>query len=292
MKHENSLEQLADKLEINSEELHLLQDGNLSDAYSYTKNDKKFVVRVTNEAESYQKDRYAHEVFKNSRLQVPEIVKIGELKDSLFYSISEYLKGESSDSFSQERIDELLPVIWESFSTIYTQNIEATSGFGYLEPISKSGESSSWNEFIAGYADKRTAADWRALGTEVGINTSLVDSFLRQLAENAEYIPEDRRLIHGDLGFDNLLIHDSSVSGVIDWAQMSYGDWYYDFATMDFWWPGRFGDARQFGEKYGLEISNLDQRKAAYWARRALSTMNFAVNYQNQETLTWLQKNL
>ena len=42
-------------------------------------------------------------------------------------------------------------------------------------------------------------------------------------------------LLHGDYGFDNVLVDQGKISGVLDWANAKYGDFLYDVAWLDFW---------------------------------------------------------
>jgi hygromycin-B 4-O-kinase len=46
-----------------------------------------------------------------------------------------------------------------------------------------------------------------------------------------------RGLIHGDLINRNVLVSDSSITGVFDWGCACYGDHLYDLAWFKFWAP-------------------------------------------------------
>ena len=54
--------------------------------------------------------------------------------------------------------------------------------------------------------------------------------------------------------------------------------------------PGRFGDAQEFAEKYDLDSDNIQQRKALYWARSALSTTQWSDEYKNVKIAGWLRQ--
>jgi hygromycin-B 4-O-kinase len=47
--------------------------------------------------------------------------------------------------------------------------------------------------------------------------------------------PEERALVHGDFGANNVLVNQGSVSGVLDWEQALVGDPLYDVANTRFW---------------------------------------------------------
>ena len=46
-----------------------------------------------------------------------------------------------------------------------------------------------------------------------------------------------RCLIHGDLINRNVLVNESSITGVFDWGCACYGDHLYDLAWFEFWAP-------------------------------------------------------
>jgi hygromycin-B 4-O-kinase len=49
--------------------------------------------------------------------------------------------------------------------------------------------------------------------------------------------PEERKLVHGDFGSNNVLVDGTAVTAVIDWDNAMYGDPLYDIATTHFWAP-------------------------------------------------------
>lgn len=277
-------------LGIPDSELEVVQAGKVSETFFWRHNGELQVLRVTDEDESYRKDQYANELFANTAVPVPPIHKLGQLDDGRYYALSEYVPGVSSDKLPQHEIDTALPVIWSVYAEIFKTPIGSTTGYGYLDASSHNGESETWRSHILNYTENRSVEVWEQYATTTGLDPALIKLFIDQIHANIDAVPEIRQLFHGDLGFDNLLMQDDKVTAVIDWAQMGYGDWYYDFATMEFWWPGRYGDAHKFAAQYGFNADNLEQRKAAYWARRFFGTLNFAVNKQNHETLEWLRK--
>ncbi|MEI6481690.1 MAG: phosphotransferase, partial [Candidatus Saccharibacteria bacterium] len=106
--------------------------------------------------------------------------------------------------------------------------------------------------------------------------------------KNLPFASETRRLLHGDLGFDNLIVNDGKVTAVIDWAQMGYGDWMRDYAKFDFWWPDRYTKPQAFADGYDLDAEHLEERIALYWAVTALGTISFADRFKSERVTEWL----
>jgi hygromycin-B 4-O-kinase len=57
-------------------------------------------------------------------------------------------------------------------------------------------------------------------------------SAYRDLVEDC---PEERGLVHGDFGSNNVLAHEGRISAVVDWDCAMVGDPLYDVANTRFW---------------------------------------------------------
>jgi hygromycin-B 4-O-kinase len=77
-----------------------------------------------------------------------------------------------------------------------------------------------------------------------------------------DFCPEERRLVHGNYGFGNLLLADGQVTAVLDWINAQYGDFLYDIAWLDFWAP-----AVQFGERFAAHYAAQGRAVPAYAER-------------------------
>lgn len=70
--------------------------------------------------------------------------------------------------------------------------------------------------------------------------TASMQTVLSQLVTEAlPLFPAEsrRQLLHRDYNLANVLVHAGSVTGVVDWQGMGYGDPLYDAAEIDFWEP-------------------------------------------------------
>ena len=96
-------------------------------------------------------------------------------------------------------------------------------------------------------------------------------------------LPEDRRLIHGDLGFSNILIKDGKVSGVLDWGVSKYGDFVYDFAWLDFW-ARKTNYPEILKPNYETKtLSNFNERILCYKLHVALTVLGFFALREDKE---------
>lgn len=70
------------------------------------------------------------------------------------------------------------------------------------------------------------------------LDKSRFDRYRAQMLELLECCPEERHLVHRDFGFDNLILDQGRVTGVLDWAESRMGDPLYDVGWLCFWSEG------------------------------------------------------
>lgn len=84
------------------------------------------------------------------------------------------------------------------------------------------------------------------------------------------YLPKEKHVLHGDYGFDNLLLSSTSeVTAVIDWAEMMLGDPLYDLVHMCEPWVRRTGLTyidlwKKRNEDKGKSIQYFEERLQCY----------------------------
>jgi len=281
---------VAGQLDTDPESLQQLAEGHVSQAFRFMDNCGEMrVLRLAPQEDDFLKDQYAANHFKG--IPIPRVISIGEYDPETKYCVTNYVEGVTSDDMTQTQIDNALPNIHKAFADIFHIDIRESSGYGVVSPIDGNGQFESYEESLIDRINEFSIEERRAGAIRMEVDPSLVDRFYQQAINNLTYASGTRRVVHGDLGFDNLLMNNSNVAAVIDWAHLQYGDWMDDFSKFDFWWPGRFGDAHQFAVSHGLEAEHLNERRAFFWAITGLSTINFADKAKNYHIVEWLNEN-
>lgn len=126
----------------------------------------------------------------------------------------------------------------------------------------------------------------------IGLKEEEITKLLNDFKESTVYLPEERQLISGDLGFDNVIVGEDKQVYLIDHSSMGYGDWLFDYARLEFWWPGRHTDVESFAKKYQFNADNLYQRLKAYNAFFALTTVKWSVEAEASNVQEWLKDNI
>lgn len=268
---------LQEKFSGQSSPPELLPGGESSQAFSFSANGKEYVIRVSKHSdESFKKDAYAHQNFCSAKLPIPEIVEIGTLDDQ-FFAVSEKVQGKWVQDLSKEEYEKALPDLMAKLGAIHSVNVASTQGYGKWDGEGH-GKHRSWKEFILSlgeYADSFPEKDvW--------------DRIYSRIEELVEFCPEERNLVHGDYGYDNVLSDGKKITGVIDWGEAKYGDVLYDVAWMNFWAQDysplkNFNEFfKRFQEARGITYNNFEARVRCYELSAGLLATSFYA-YSNQK---------
>lgn len=277
--------------EIKPSSLVRLTEGHFSQAFSYETNaGEKRVLRLGRKAKSFYADRYAHEHFNMPGLPIPEVLDIGEAEQGLYFCISRYAPGVPSDQLQAADFSQVRETIEESFARIFTADISDSNGYRNIDFDTGNGAVASYRP--ESYMAEINLARLREKCSQHDIDPALVDAFARNLDANFPKLDFDRRLTHGDLGFDNVLVDEGRVTAVIDWSSVGYGDWLHDYSRLEFWYPGRHTPAMEFAQKYGLDTRNFQERWLTHTADHALSTLGYIFKYEDEGTARWVRENL
>lgn len=267
-----------------------LVEGNLSQAFSFESSAGKFVCRLANSNNDFLADKYASDNYGHA-LPIPPVTAVDQYDAETYFCISRFAEGRAVISLKGEEMALALPAIRSTLGKIYSMDISQSSGYGPADPRTGGAKFKSWQAWLQSLLTP-DRDNLMLSAKEIGLDETIIDTFFAQLESNIEFGSETRRLFHGDPGFDNMLIKDHQVSAVIDWGQMGYGDWMSDFARLDFWSPGTYGDPVVFAVEHQLEAKHIEERKALYWAINALWAIEFAHKTRNEGVIYWLKSNI
>jgi len=290
---QNDVRQFLETTEkANPRSIKQLKEGHNSQALSFeTIEGEKLILRISAKEDDFLADKYAFEHF-GEELLVPRVVEIGHFGKDSYYCITELAEGKISNALTQEEMPDALPSIHDAFAKIFEMDVSGTAGYGHIDLKTSNAVHTTWKVALTADLEDLGVEALKENARNIDLDPVLIDKFVVQFNDNLPYASEIRRLVHGDLGFDNLLLNNNEVTAVIDWARMEYGDWMLDFAKLDFWWPDRFGDSKEFAEKYGLDGDNIHERIALYWALTALDTIRFADKSKNEKIAGWLHEHV
>lgn len=269
-----------------------LSEGHISQAIAFESVDgDKQVLRISAKDEDFLADQYASQKFGGA-VPIPRVIEIGTFGDSSHYCISEFVEGTTTNKLSADEMRASLDIQNDVFAKIFQVDVSSTSGYGHVDIATGNAAHDSWKSALSSEVEEMGLEALRENAKNIGLDPALVDRFMEQFQANLDHASEVRRLLHGDLGFDNLIVDGKNVNAVIDWAQMAYGDWMHDYAKFDFWWPDRYTDPKTFTDEYDLDAQHLPERMALYWATTALGTIRFADRFKSKRIAEWLHEHV
>ena len=303
---------LAEKLDSAISNVSELSSGIFSRAYSYKSNGGEFVLRLNNDIKDFRKDIYAHENFGN-KLPISKILKYGKFNDQFCFAIMHRCGGVTHDKLDGNDAEKVLPKIIDMVEKIRRIDVSDKEGYGILDEYGN-GRYESWRSaIISFYNHKLPQINWfkpvipentkclsgiqlytprLAAGTLIEtlfagsiLSRTTFDYFFKKMFELLVFCPEEKHLVHGDFGFDNLLVHNGKITGVIDWAESSYGDFLYDVAWLDF-----YSDDVEYAEKFKeyyaenkIDAPYFDERINCYRLHIGLSGLIIAAFFKNKQ---------
>ena len=91
------------------------------------------------------------------------------------------------------------------------------------------------------------------------------------------YCPEERHLVYGNLSLRNMLAENGRITALLDWLDASYGDFVYDIASLDFWWPplGLRAAFKQDQQRRQRDLPFYAERLLCYECHHALNGLRF-----------------
>ena len=191
--------------------------GIIAKTFGFSVNKREYIIRFNTRKIDFEKDKYCSENFSSNKIPIPGLLKIGKAGAKSYYAISEKCKGQLIDDFDNSSMEKLLikvfNLMFEIKSVLLTED-----GYGEFDKNGKA-DYGSWRSYILS-----------APQTD-DVSKMLYEKILQLII----YCPEERYLIHGDLGFNNILSDGKNITGIIDWGDAKYGDFVYDMSWISFW---------------------------------------------------------
>ncbi len=178
-------------------------------------------------------DAYARDHFHTTAIPIPNVIEIGQLDAQHAFCITEKLPGFTLQDADTQTITRLLKPVADAWQAIRAIDISHTTGFGDLD-LNGQGEYPTWRAFLLAILDP-ARYQWKPIlqHMESGLFGRLTTAFTALV----DACPEERRLIHGDFGSNNVLTDGQRVTAILDWDNAKYGDPLFDVATAYFWRP-------------------------------------------------------
>jgi hygromycin-B 4-O-kinase len=206
-----------------------LVEGLESQAFRFDVSEGAFVIRINPSLRGFEKDRWASTTV-GGHVPVPRVVSLGALDDELAYCISEWAPGTTLEDLPTAEAERLMDEVASVWRAIAGTDVSSIDGFGDFGPAGDA-PAGSWREVLG-----KTLVDARRDLKRADVSrlpdpTDVIDTYERLI----DRCPEERGLIHGDFGSNNVLAESGRITAVLDWDLAMVGDPLYDVANCYFW---------------------------------------------------------
>lgn len=289
---------LQDHFALSITGLTPLEGGEVAQTFSFSVAGQDYIIRFNSSAlaEAFAKEAYIFRHFTSPHVPMPTIEHLGQFQN-FSYAISSKLPGQQLNKLPLEEFKRLIPALIETLVAIHQIDVRDRTGFGSFDAQGV-GQSPTWRDHLAGVNQEEPEGQffgkWHHLFETSFLERAYFESFYNRLVEALPYCPEERYLVHGDYGFDNVLAAEGAITAVLDWPNAKYGDFLYDVAWLDFW-AAEANFHAQFHQYYlthGWAIPHYTERIHCYQAYMGLNALRFFAKVGNHPAYQWVQSRI
>jgi hygromycin-B 4-O-kinase len=275
-----------------------ITDGHMARVFSFRNGERDYVIRFVplKWSSGLRKEAYCYQQFGSPRILIPPIVASGEQAD-LYYAISPKVTGTTLDKLPSAEFEALLPAVIATLDTIHQVDVRDQTGYGFFTETG-AGMWESWRGFLTNIKDEepetRFYGKWHRLFEETFLEREMWFALYDEMVRLLAFCPEERFLLHGDYGFNNVLAQDGAITAVLDWGDAKYGDFLYEVAGLILMSP-EIDYLKHFTNYYadqGREVPHLRERLRCYAIHSGLDGLRFFAKQGDQTAYEWVLKRI
>lgn len=279
-------------------QLTAVQAGQVARTFSFRVAEQAYIIRFNSPklAGAFAKEKYIFDHFSSPLVPVPTIVDLGEFQ-TFSFAIAHKLPGVLLNKLPPTEYKQLMPAVVATLDAIHQVDVRHQPGFGHFNQHG-SGESTSWHAHLTDVREEEPEdqffGKWHHLFDDSFLKRGFFEAVYEQMSNALVYCPEERYLVHGDYGFDNVLVEGGIITGVLDWANAKYGDFLYDVAWLDLWSPDSDfqGQFRDYYLAHERPVSHYTERIHCYQAYMGLNALRFFAKAGNRAAYGWVRERM
>jgi hygromycin-B 4-O-kinase len=295
--HDDVMDLLGQHFSAPIRDLERVEGGQVARTFSFRVGADAFILRFNFRlGANFEKEAFIARLFSVSGIPIPPLLHIGRLGE-LHYAISRKAPGVPLDQLNRADVDALIPALVAILDAIHAVDVSATGGYA-VAGNDGNGLFPGWRQSLAAIREEEPEWDyfgrWHALFETTFLEREVFDRIYGHMERLLPFCPEDRRLIHGNFGYGNVLVRDGVITAVLDWQEAGYGDHLYDVAQIDFWdaegrWADRFHDHY---ENLELTVPHFPERIRCYQLYTGLNALRFFAKQGNEDAYRWVRERL
>jgi len=259
-----------------------VEAGPIMRAFYFVAGEEEYLIRFNRDnmmTSNLPKEKYISRKLAPMKIPVTPIVHTGRM-GNLHFAISLKMPGQIAATMPALEVRSLLPQVISTLDDIHRVDVSDTTGYGVFDYLGQ-GMSSSWREFLELIEKEEDERDyfgkWHHLFNDTFLEFDLYRRIYDRMSDLLDYCPSDRYLVHGSYTLHNILVVHGRITAVLNWFDARYGDFVYDIAGLDFWYPWLSVREvfRRHYEEQKIEIPHYRERLLCYECHVALSGLRF-----------------
>lgn len=246
---------------------------------------------------NFPKEAFIAGRIASPHIPIPRIVHVGRLQE-LHYSITVKVPGRPLDQHSPTEYAQLLPEIMQTLDAIHHVDVSHWPPHYGVFDNQGVGLSADWRSYLASIREEEEDWDfmgkWHILFDTTFLERDVFDSIYSEMSRLLDNCPEERYLVHGGYGFSNVIAHEGSITGVLDWIGAKYGDFMHDVAWLDFWAPeAQHGELfRRYYARQCISVPAYEERLRCYHCYIGMDALRFFAKSNQPEAYQWSRKRI
>ena len=259
--------------------------------FSFLVEDQEYLIRFNNDNmmnSNLPKEKYIWRKLAPAGIPVVQIIQTGRFH-GLHFAISPRIQGQRASELSRKSIENCLPQLVEKLDGLRSFDVSDTTGYGVFDHEGR-GTSPSWSDFLALISKEEDERDyfgkWYHLFDDTFLELDLFQDLHLRMSNLTDCLTSERFLVHGNYTLHNILTQSGRVVAILEWLDARYGDFLYDVASLDFWYPwlGVQDLFLNHYEKCMVRVPFYRERLLCYEYHIALGALRFFAYSRNKES--------
>lgn len=250
--------------------------GQISRGFFFEVDGRGLVARFSGPGMGFllRKDQLVSSRLVANGIPVPVFVRIDDIGEHTC-AVTERIDGQPLDNLTPDEYAALLPELIRLLDVIHGSDVGGLKGYGSIDAHG-GGAYPTWSASMASIAEEEAQDDERLIAETV-LEGDLLERLCRELTDLLPICPEERRLVHADYAFDNVLALGGRITAVLDWSNAMYGDSLFDVARLAMLQPehdfaGRF---EHYYRTEGRDVTAYRERLRCYACYNAIDMLRF-----------------
>lgn len=269
--------------------------GKIKKVYFFQYKGKWYVIRFSYNDMEFKIEKYIQQALQVEKFPLPKFLHVG-IYNNFYYAISEKIEGNSINKLKEKELKAAMPSVMESLIKLHSIDTTSHEGYGWLDYKMK-GSFNTFIEFLQNFFSKNQEGFWQGwyeLFSESFLDYNVFNSLYERMMELAKFCEGRRYLIHSDFHYNNVIINNSQIAGIIDWGKVSYCDYIFDIATiiLEFSSCDLLEEFEIVYKKHNFDTSNFTERFLCAAICNSLDGMRFWAKFGRQDAYKSILDNI